>query len=147
MTRTRLGFAALMIVGALVGWSCGEDDEENTGSACSDVDDCYPNLEKGKMLVGGGAVCLDKVPGGYCTHTCTQDSDCCAVKGECKTGFPQVCSPFESTGMKYCFLACEGAQVEASGMDATAYCHKNANEAFGCRSSGGGTENRKVCVP
>ena len=27
------------------------------------------------------------------------------------------------------------------------YCHAFANAAFGCRSTGGGKNNRKVCLP
>lgn len=93
-------------------------------------------------------VCLDRVTNGYCTHLCTQDSDCCAVSGECKTGHPQVCGPFESTGKKYCFLSCEEDIIaDAKSTDASAYCASYANAAFGCRSTGGGSQNRKVCMP
>jgi hypothetical protein len=75
------------------------------------------------------------------------DADCCAIPGECKTPHPQVCSPFESAGQKYCFLSCENAVVSQSGYDESVYCSTYAHSAFGCRSSGGGSENRKVCVP
>lgn len=44
-----------------------------------------------------------------------------------------------------CFLSCEKDVL--GGQEETAYCVEFANAAFGCRSSGGGTENRKVCVP
>jgi hypothetical protein len=47
-----------------------------------------------------------------------------------------------------CFLSCEAAVVSgADAGDANTYCGKNANSAFSCRSSGGGSQNRKVCVP
>ncbi|MBI5532965.1 MAG: hypothetical protein HY898_09635 [Deltaproteobacteria bacterium] len=153
---------ATLIVGALAVAllvRCGSDDSpppagaggtENAGSGCTTASQCYPALdggvEGGQLL--GAVVCMDKVPGGYCTHLCTADSDCCAVPGECLTGHPQVCSPFESSPEKYCILSCEEAQVTAAGMqDASAYCAKFANSAFGCRSSGGGSQNRKVCMP
>lgn len=124
--------------------ACDDDADENTGSACGKAEDCFPKLEE---PLKGTAVCLDRVPGGYCTHTCETDADCCAAKGECRTGFPQVCSPFESTGAKYCFLSCEASIVAPTGEDDATYCHENANDAFNCRSSGGGSANRKVCVP
>lgn len=116
-----------------------DDDEENTGHACEAVDQCYPGLDQSTLQ--GEAVCMDRVTGGYCTHHCIDDADCCAVAGECDTGFPQVCAPFESTGEYYCFLSCEGVADEAT------YCQDYANPAFGCRSTGGGATNRKVCVP
>jgi len=59
-----------------------------------------------------------------------------------------VCAPFESTGLLECFLSCEDAAVTASGLaDSNAFCQSYANAAFICRSTGGGSKNRKVCVP
>jgi len=93
--------------------------------------------------------CLDRVPNGYCTHLCATDADCCAVPGECRTGIKQVCAPFESTGLMMCFLSCETADVaaDAGTTDPTVFCQRFANAAFGCRSTGGGAKNRKVCLP
>jgi hypothetical protein len=132
--------------------ACSSDDskgsDENTGTSCSAPAQCYPGLDAG--VLKGEVQCLTRVTGGYCTHLCTADSDCCAVTGECKSGFKQVCAPFESTGLKMCFLSCEAADVKAGDpaiTDDSAYCQKYANAAFGCRSTGGGSENRKVCVP
>ncbi len=129
--------------------ACGGDDQPpptNTGQACSAVEQCYPNVEEGALL--GDAVCLDRVEGGYCTHLCTQDSDCCAVPGECAGDHAEVCAPFESTGEQYCFLSCEEADYEGTGIrDADLYCATYAGSAFHCRSTGGGSKNRKVCVP
>jgi hypothetical protein len=137
---------ATLLGGALAfGLACGDDDaDEHTGQSCDKPEVCYPEA---KQPLKGTAVCLDRVMGGYCTHTCQTDADCCAVEGECKSGYPQVCSPFESTGAKYCFLSCEAAVVTPTGKDESAYCHEFAHQAFNCRSSGGGSENRKVCVP
>lgn len=145
-TIVRASFVLLALVG------CSNDNKgaqtvENTGTSCAVPAECYPGLDAETLK--GAVQCLTRVTGGYCTHLCTTDADCCAVPGECKSGFKQVCSPFESTGMKMCFLSCEKADITASetGVDETTYCHNYANAAFACRSSGGGSENRKVCVP
>ena len=91
---------------------------------------------------------MQQFTNGYCTHHCATDSDCCGVPGECPAGRPEVCGPFESTGEMYCFLSCEDADLTTAGMtDSTAYCHRYANIDFICRSTGGGSQNRKVCVP
>jgi hypothetical protein len=98
--------------------------------------------------MGGEAVCMPQFAQGYCTHHCSSDADCCAIAGECPLNYAEVCGPFESTGEMYCFLSCEDADVAAAGMsDATEFCHKYANSVFICRSTGGGSQNRKVCVP
>lgn len=141
--------ASLALVGTLAS-GCGSNDDArrptNTGQACQVAEDCYPGLDA--TTLHGDAVCLTRVPDGYCTHQCTQDLDCCAVTGECPNDFPQVCAPFESTGEMNCFLSCETADVTNAGFnDSTAFCQANANAAFICRSTGGGSANRKVCVP
>lgn len=138
--------AAAAFIGA-----CDDDDDggpaENAGSACGSPDECYPDVED-KTTILGEVTCLSKVPGGYCTHKCAADTDCCAAPGECATGHPQVCSPFTNDVQKYCFLSCEEADVQAAGsVDANAYCSEFANTNFQCRSSGGGNQNRKVCTP
>jgi hypothetical protein len=130
---------------------CGDDDDrgrgENTGSSCGSPADCYPNVQD-TTAIQGEIQCMDRVPGGYCTHFCSTDADCCAVPGECQTGHPQVCAPFESTGQFYCFLSCETADWQNSGVaNDNDYCHRFAGPAFNCRSTGGGAQNRKVCVP
>jgi hypothetical protein len=132
---------------------------ENTGSACTVASDCYGDLDAAS-LQGGEPVCIDKVTNGYCTHKCKVDADCCAVPGECRSGLKQVCSSFENADDKYCFLSCEPADIDAAsdagasdagtsdaGASGDDYCEKNASTEFGCRSTGGGAENRKVCFP
>ncbi len=116
------------------------------GSVCLSPDDCYPEIDHTQLL--GEVECLDEVPAGYCTHLCETDADCCAIEGECATDLPQVCSPFESTeGMK-CFLSCEPEDVTAAGSaDENAFCQEFVSPWFTCRSSGGGSDNRKICVP
>ncbi len=126
-------------------FGCDDDDDEgeNTGAACDEPSDCYPGVDPEDLR--GDIECLDRVEGGYCTHLCTADEDCCAVDGECETGIPQVCAPFESLPEHRCFLSCE--QDVIGDMDATAYCQEHAHSSFGCRSTGGGAENRRVCLP
>ncbi len=145
---------AVMLTISLGWWllpACSSDNDggpgpTNTGQACETVDQCYAGVKAGELL--GEAVCLDKVSGGYCTHYCTQDSDCCAATGECPGNHAEVCGPFESTGEMYCFLSCEDADLEQATLkDADQYCHTYAGAGFGCRSTGGGSMNRKVCMP
>jgi hypothetical protein len=117
--------------------------------------DCYANLDTTQL--SGPAQCIDKVDDGYCTHECETDDDCCALEGECRTGFKQVCASFENSDKKYCFLSCDDEDLVpaaggassggASAVDANEYCEREANPRFGCRSTGGGVENRQVCLP
>ena len=140
--------------------ACGDDDErdgtrdespEQTGKSCEVAADCYPGVDHDDLA--GEVQCLDRVREGYCTHLCETDEDCCAVEGECDTELRQVCSPFESTGQRMCFLSCEGEDLrDADGepgdeVDEQEYCQREASSDFICRSSGGGSDNRKVCVP
>jgi hypothetical protein len=141
--------------------SCGDDGEEGdggnsagtgnrpdeTGAACEVADDCYPDVAEGELR--GEAVCIDRVRDGYCTHTCEMDSDCCAAEGECEASLHEVCSPFESMEGTHCFVSCESEDIAgATGVtDEQDYCQKKASPDFICRSSGGGSNNRKICVP
>lgn len=126
------------------GTDSGSPDQ--VGSVCEIPDDCYPEVDPADLA--GPVECLDRVPEGYCTHHCADDADCCAVEGECQTDLPQVCSPFESTGMMMCFLSCENEDVAAAGADdPEAFCQHEVSPYFICRSSGGGSNNRKICVP
>ncbi len=144
--------ALLLVVSCVVGGlgACSSDDgpsgPTNTGQSCVSAAACYPRVNEGQLL--GEAVCLDRVEGGYCTHHCTQDSDCCAAEGECAGNHAEVCGPFESTGEMYCFLSCENEDFASTDVnDADVYCQTYAGPAFHCRSTGGGSDNRKVCVP
>ncbi len=149
-----IGFALLptLVLGGCTSGAGTSAAPEQVGSACASAAACYPNVTRdadaGTSAIRGTVLCLDRVPSGYCTHTCAADTDCCAVPGECKTGFPQVCAPFESSGQKMCFLSCESALVASGDAgDPNAYCGIHTSAAFSCRSSGGGSNNRKVCVP
>lgn len=150
---------------------------EPAGQACTSPAQCYVSHDAGdggyveagpQLAVKGTIYCETKVPNGYCTHECTSDSDCCSVPGECPNGIREVCSPFTNTDSpKYCFLSCEAADI-AAGIAANAdaggwdggfvdggpdgglennYCYYYASVYATCRSSGGGKENRKVCIP
>jgi len=134
------------------GGESGMGSPEPTGSTCEVAADCYAGLDTSEL--SGDVACIDKVEDGYCTHECEEDSDCCAVEGECRTGFKQVCAPFENTDVKYCFLSCEDEDLVAAGgsggasdIDANEYCEREAHPRFVCRSTGGGSENRLVCLP
>lgn len=120
---------------------------DDTGAACMVADDCYPDVAEGELQ--GDAVCIDRVRGGYCTHTCEADDDCCAAEGECKSSLLEVCSPFESMEGMHCFLSCEDEDVAAASdvEDEQEFCQKKASPDFICRSSGGGGNNRRICVP
>ena len=151
--------------------ACGSDDNsssppggaggsdggspDQTGQSCKTASDCYPHLVDGGAI-HGTITCMDRVQNGYCTHECQVDGDCCAVSGECVSNFPEVCSPFESTTKKYCFLSCEETDIRAhetqlfrdgGTIDANLFCQTRANPSFGCRSTGGGQQNRQVCMP
>lgn len=128
----------------------GRGSPEQTGSECETTDDCFPDVEHTEL--SGEVQCLDRVRFGYCTHTCETDDDCCAVEGECETDLRQVCSPFENSTVKRCFLSCEPEDLRRSDggtepIDEMEFCQNEASTDFICRSSGGGAGNRKICVP
>lgn len=161
MTQKKSGLKTKLLVTALlqaVSWiGCsngpseagGRPTDGSVGSACGAADDCFPDVADDLV---GERQCLDRIEGGYCTHECESDADCCAVEGECPNDIDQVCSPFESEGRKLCFLSCEKEAIEAlepseRPEDENEFCRRFAGAAFTCRSSGGGSENRKICVP
>jgi hypothetical protein len=127
--------------------ACGDDPPpapiEHAGQTCTNASQCYPNVDGGALK--GEVICMEKVTNGYCTHKCTSDQDCCAVPGECVSGHPQVCSPYENQPDQYCLLSCEPNDIGSVNGDS--YCSTWAHPGFKCRSSGGGTANRKVCTP
>ncbi len=160
MMRTAFPLVGLSIAASLFVFACGDDEDggddgagntgnrpEETGAICEAADDCYPDVAEGAIL--GEIECLDRVRGGYCTHSCESDEDCCAAEGECKTDLLQVCSPFEAMEGKSCFLSCEPEDVDRAPeiADEQEFCQREASTDFICRSSGGGSQNRKVCVP
>jgi hypothetical protein len=157
MNARRLLLACSFLAVA-IGVSCSSNDKKSnstplrpkaTGAACTTADDCYTqNIDRTKIL--GTIECLDRVRDGYCTHQCATDADCCAVNGECPEGLHEVCSPFESTGVNRCFVSCEDSDLtpgDSGVVDANEFCQRMASPEFICRSTGGGSTNRQVCVP
>lgn len=122
-----------------------------TGQSCSSPSQCYRLVVDGGVVHGTVTCLMQGVPNGYCTHTCTQNSDCCAVAGECPYGYPEVCASYESTGQKYCFLSCAASAIssvpDAGTTDPTTYCQRYADPTFTCRSTGGGAQNQQFCGP
>ncbi|WP_394846231.1 hypothetical protein LZC95_02055 [Pendulispora brunnea] len=133
---------------ALVACSSSSSDSDDrpppTGLTCSNPNQCYSGLDAAALR--GNVVCLTELKDGYCTHTCSEDADCCAIAGECANGIKEVCSPVQSAEQKYCVLSCESANLPA-GADANAFCRERANPNFTCHSTGGGSQNRKFCGP
>src|SRR5512141_1977082 len=139
---------------AQLGWACSSDHKNggapaptatrppNTGAMCTVPGDCYPGIQP--TAIKGQVECID-TQGGYCTHQCTAEADCCAAPGECAAGLAEVCSPFESSGQNLCFVSCDASVL--GGLDEATYCQQNASPDFICRSSGGGSGNRKICMP
>jgi hypothetical protein len=134
---------ASLLVACSSSGSGGGGPSTNTGLTCTSANQCYSGLDAGALK--GSLVCLP-LQGGYCSHTCTVDADCCAVPGECAAGIKEICSPLESNPQTYCVLSCETADMPA-GSDANVFCQNNANPNFNCRSTGGGAKNRKFCGP
>jgi len=143
---TALGIA---LMPACSGGNSASGPIEQTGQSCAAASQCYAALDAGALR--GDVTCLTQLQNGYCTHTCESDSDCCAVPGECLTGFKQVCASFESSGKNYCFLSCESSDIAAAPdggtTDPSVYCQTWAGATFTCRSTGGGSKNRKFCGP
>src|SRR5258708_1096943 len=106
--------------------SIGGPPLEQTGQSCTQASQCYGGIDA--AAVHGQVTCLTQLQNGYCSHTCQSDADCCAVPGECLTGFAQVCASFESTGPKYCFLSCDPSAIatapDAGSTDPSTYCQR-----------------------
>lgn len=149
----RNGFGTLISVAlpaAFVFVGCGGDDDvppaapEQPDPICAEEDECYTGVADGALV--GDALCLTDVRGGYCTHTCTADEDCCAAEGECAADLDQVCSPYQSNGQAMCFLSC-GPDNVSEIVDEQEFCQAAAGRDFVCRTSEEGSEERKICVP
>ena len=151
MTTNRLVWSFLLaLAAACSGTSSGVTPPPvQTGQSCSQASQCFATLDGAALR--GTATCLTQLQGGYCTHTCQSDADCCAVPGECPTGVEQVCAPFENMSATYCFLNCAASAIPAAAdggtLDPTTFCQLWGNASFTCRSTGGGSANRKFCGP
>jgi hypothetical protein len=153
--RNRFRVVTLVSAGVVIGGlACSSSNNSGggthaTGSTCTAPAQCYPGVSP--ATIKGQVTCLTQLQNGYCTHTCTTDADCCAAHGECMTGFNEVCASVESSPSLYCVLSCDAADVAAAPnagtTDPTTYCKDWANPTFTCRSTGGGSQNRKFCGP
>lgn len=99
--------------------ACAE--ENGLYAACDVPEDCEPPEDK-------QAACVAKDSGGFCSWTCGGDADC-----DIDDDIEYACASFESTSGMYCFPSCEVDDV--------------CPEDFECRSTGGGSNNRKICFP
>ena len=96
---------------------------------CDVADDCPTHQ-------GVVTQCLDgDGEDGFCTWSCTVDADCAFDEVD---DWPRVCAPLESEEGQHWFPSCEGA-----GDDEPDACPRG----FGCRSTGGGSDKRKICFP
>jgi hypothetical protein len=111
----------------LLGCGGGSNPGEDLYLACSAPEDC-------EVPDDVEPVCLDKSGEGFCTWGCAVDDDCAEASDE---DVDFICASFESESDMHCFPSCEDPS------DADNPCPSG----FECRSTGGGSDNRKVCFP
>jgi len=118
-----------ILIGLLALTGCSKNDPaEDAYQACEEPADC-------DSPEGRDPVCLEKSDEGFCSWECDADTDCEEASDDL---FEYVCASFESELQLYCFPACA---EEAE--DAEDECPAGMN----CRSTGGGSNNRKICFP
>lgn len=108
--------------------ACKEDLDYQS---CEVADDCAEWVPEEAT-----SVCLEKSGGGFCSWECATDTDC---EGDVEEDYTYVCASFESTDGLYCFPSCNEDEADSS----PSVCP----EGFGCRSTGGGNDNRRICFP
>ncbi|MCB9741397.1 MAG: hypothetical protein H6741_29740 [Alphaproteobacteria bacterium] len=118
----RLSALLLLLAG------CGDELGYET---CDVADDCSEVVPEDAT-----AACVEKADSGFCSWECDVDDDCATDADE---DFTRVCASFESSPELYCFPSCE----ESADSDGAEACP----EGFTCRSTGGGSDNRRVCFP
>lgn len=117
-----------LILGVALLTSCGG---RNTYLACGGPEDC-------DVPEDVDAVCLDKSGEGFCSSECGVDDDCdYAEETEEGADYDFVCASFESENGLFCFPACVDGAEEG----------EECPGGMTCRSTGGGSDNRKICFP
>lgn len=113
--------------------SCGGPEVYRPCASVADCVDPVPEDTEG--------VCLEKSQEGFCTWTCTHDDDC----DDGEHPHPLVCAGFEDEAGSFCFPSCDDGDSddEGGGEDGEGACPAG----FVCRSTGGGSANRKICFP
>lgn len=119
-----------MLIVLIVLFGCNKDDVNY--EACDVVEDCADWIPEGAT-----GVCLEKSGGGFCSWECAADDDCAAPEDD-EHPYAYVCSSFESDPALYCFPSCED-EGDTDG--------EVCPEGFTCRSTGGGSDNRRICFP
>ncbi len=109
-------------LGLLAG--CGGGDGY---APCEAPEDC-------EVPEGAEAECLDKSGEGFCSWVCAVDDDC---TDDPDPDYDFVCASFEAEPGLHCFPSCAQAEDEEG----------TCPPGYGCRSTGGGADNRKVCFP
>ncbi len=142
MRSTFAKLATLAIVAGSLGFACAPPPGPQTGTICVVAEDCYPGIDHALL---GTVFCEDKFENGYCTHTCETDEDCCKYDEECAAGLAYVCTPLSEDKTKRCWISCEASDL--GDADPAAHCLMFAGAGAGCRSSGGGSDNRDICAP
>ncbi len=112
------------IVGLTV--ACGSTDFYAACEAAAQCESLVPE--------SATAQCVEKEQGGFCTWSCQSALDCA---GDADDEWEFTCAPFESSPGLYCFPHCN---QEVSDNLA-------CPEGYGCRSTGGGADNERICFP
>ncbi len=126
MRRELTVFLAGLLLMAFMGCG-GSKDADEVYLTCEVPEDC-------DVPDGADAACIDKSGEGFCTWECQSDEDCVEASD---TDFDFVCASFESELTLYCFPACDSEAEDAEACP----------PSMSCRSTGGGSNNRKVCFP
>ena len=115
-----------LVLAAWLG-ACGGEDIYASCDEAADCGEIAPDSAEPE--------CVPKENWGFCTWSCTEDSHCSEDGDE---DYDFVCASFEEQTGKFCFPSCreEGTEEEEVCPD-----------GYECRSTGGGSENRRVCFP
>jgi len=122
------GVAGWVLLGLI---SCGKNkDVDEVYQSCEAPEDC-------EVPESVDAVCVDKSGAGFCTWECEVDVDCDEAE-EADFDFDYGCASFESEDALYCFPMCNSDADDPED---------ECPPAMTCRSTGGGSDNRKICFP